>query len=172
MHPCRWKKASATGERRFWHEYFYEMILALDPGLYEGNPDECWLLAAARANLPIVVPGHEDSTFGNIFASYVKTGECSPLIVNAGIEYMAAFYDQYRVLSADQGVGFFQIGGGIAGDFPICVVPSIKEYLPGSREALAFLPNLLDDVVRLVLRRDTEREVTWDKLTEDTPMFA
>ena len=83
-------------------------------------------LAAAKANLPMVVPGHEDSTFGNIFASHVKFGDFSASIVKSGIEYMARFYDDYAVLSKGKGVGFFQIGGGISGDFPICVVPSIK----------------------------------------------
>ena len=71
--------------------------------LYEGNPEECWLLAAARAKLPMVVPGYEDSTFGNIFASHVKLGECSASIVKSGIEYMADFYDQYRELSSRRG---------------------------------------------------------------------
>ena len=73
---------------------------------------------------------------------------------------MAAFYDQYRELSTGAGVGFFQIGGGIAGDFPICVVPSIKYDLEQAGEALGLLlPDLgLDDVVRLVLGRDAERE--------------
>jgi deoxyhypusine synthase len=121
-----WKTASAQGHRRFWHEYFYELVRALSPDLYEGDPDECWLLAAAQAQLPLVVPGYEDSTFGNIFASYAKIGECKAAIVKSGIEYMAAFYDQYQGLSQGAGVGFFQIGGGIAGDFPICVVPSLK----------------------------------------------
>src|SRR6478735_4057717 len=86
-----WKKASENGERRFWHEYFYEVIQAIDPATYEGPAEDCWLLAAARANLPIVVPGYEDSTFGNIFASYVAHGDCSPSIVKSGIEYMADF---------------------------------------------------------------------------------
>src|SRR3954464_4812011 len=117
-----WKRASASGERRFWHEYFYEVIQAIEPSAYEGDPEACWLLAAAKAKLPIVVPGYEDSTFGNIFASHVKTGECSAAISKSGIEDMAGFYDNYRELSSGQGVGFFQIGGGIAGDFPICVV--------------------------------------------------
>src|ERR1700712_3026407 len=82
-----WKRATESGERRFWHEYFYELIQNVGPDLQEGNPEECWLLAAARAKLPIVVPGYEDSTFGNIFASHVKLGECSPSIVKSGIEY-------------------------------------------------------------------------------------
>src|SRR5215470_3184873 len=111
-----WKSATDKGQRRFWHEYFYELVQSIGADLYEGNPEECWLLAAARARLPIVVPGYEDSTFGNIFASHVKLGECSPSIVKSGIEYMAQFYDQYRELSTGAGIGFFQIGGGIAGD--------------------------------------------------------
>ncbi len=169
-----WKKATAAGDRRFWHEYFYEMILALDPALYEGNPDECWLLAAAKANLPIVVPGHEDSTFGNIFASYVKTGECSPLIVKSGIEYMAAFYDQYRELSAGPGVGFFQIGGGIAGDFPICVVPSIKYDLQAEVKPWAYFCQISDSTTSYgsYSGATPNEKITWDKLTEETPMFV
>jgi deoxyhypusine synthase len=90
-----WTEATKGGQRRFWHEYFYELIQKLPADLHEGRADESWLLAAAKANLPIVVPGHEDSTFGNIFASHVKTGECGASIVKSGIEYMAAFYDQY-----------------------------------------------------------------------------
>src|SRR5581483_10486498 len=84
-----WQRASAQGERRFWHEYFYELVQGLDERVHEGRADQCWLLAAARAKLPIVVPGYEDSTFGNIFASYVKTGECQASILKSGIEYIA-----------------------------------------------------------------------------------
>src|SRR5689334_20325960 len=68
-----WTEATKKSKRQFWHEYFYELILRIDSNLHEGKPDECWLLAAAHARLPIVVPGYEDSTFGNIFASHVKT---------------------------------------------------------------------------------------------------
>src|SRR3989339_1143289 len=94
-----WKKATADGTRKFWHEYFYGLIQSIEKEKHEGPTDECWLLAAAENNIPIVVPGHEDSTFGNIFASYVKTGECSPNIVKSGVEYMVAWYDQYQKLS-------------------------------------------------------------------------
>ena len=169
-----WKGATARHERRFWHEYFYELVQALSPDLFEGNPDECWLLAAARHGLPIVVPGHEDSTFGNIFASYVKNGECSPAIVKSGIEYMAAFYDQYRELSTGQGVGFFQIGGGIAGDFPICVVPSIKYDLNGTVRPWAYFCQISDSTTSYgsYSGATPNEKITWDKLTKDTPMFV
>src|SRR4030095_9560206 len=67
-----WKNASAKGERRLWHEYFYELVQAIPAKLHEGSAEECWLLAAAKARLPIVVPGCEDSTFGNVFAAHVS----------------------------------------------------------------------------------------------------
>src|SRR5690606_12998688 len=139
-----WKNASQAGERRFWHEYFYDVIRAIPEDAYEGDPQSSWLLAAAHANLPIVVPGYEDSTFGNIFASYVGTGDCSASVVKSGIEYMVDLYDRYRELSEGAGVGFFQIGGGIAGDFPICVVPSIKHDLQQPVKPWAYFCQISD----------------------------
>ncbi len=170
-----WKKASAGGERRFWHEYFYEVIQAIDPAAYEGDPEACWLLAAARARLPIVVPGYEDSTFGNIFASYVKHGDCSASIAKSGVEYMADFYDRYTELSQGPGVGFFQIGGGIAGDFPICVVPSIKYDLgEDGVKPWAYFCQISDSTTSYgsYSGATPNEKITWDKLTEDTPMFV
>src|SRR3954465_6451170 len=40
-----WKKAHDSGGRRFWHEYFYELIQAIDAKQHEGKADECWLLS-------------------------------------------------------------------------------------------------------------------------------
>lgn len=169
-----WQRATTQHERRFWHEYFYEVIQAVEPASYEGNPDDCWLLAAAKAKLPIVVPGYEDSTFGNIIASYIKSGECSALIVKSGIEYMADFYDRYQELSEGEGVGFFQIGGGIAGDFPICVVPSIKYDLQESVKPWAYFCQISDSTTSYgsYSGATPNEKITWDKLTEDTPMFV
>jgi deoxyhypusine synthase len=169
-----WKNAAAKNERRFWHEYFYELIQTIDTSLYEGNPEECWLLAAAKAKLPIVVPGYEDSTFGNIFASHVKFGDCPATIAKSGIEYMGAFYDEYRELSSGAGVGFFQIGGGIAGDFPICVVPSIKYDLEQPVKPWAYFCQISDSTTSYgsYSGATPNEKITWDKLTETTPMFV
>ena len=169
-----WKSATEKGERRFWHEYFYDLIQAIPASLYQGNPEECWLLAAAKARLPVVVPGHEDSTFGNIFASHVKLGDANASIVKSGIEYMATFYDQYRELSTGAGVGFFQIGGGIAGDFPICVVPSIKYDLEEQAKPWAYFCQISDSTTSYgsYSGATPNEKITWDKLTEDTPMFV
>lgn len=169
-----WENATKNNERRFWHEYFYELIQALDKEKHEGKTEECWLLAAAQNNIPIVVPGYEDSTFGNIFASHVKLGDASALIAKSGIEYMGAFYDQYQKLSEGAGVGFFQIGGGIAGDFPICVVPSLKYDMQQEVKPWAYFCQISDSTTSYgsYSGATPNEKITWDKLTQDTPMFV
>ena len=169
-----WEDATKDNRRRFWHEYFYDLVQAIPASMHEGNSQDCWLMAAAEADLPMVVPGFEDSTFGNILASHVKHESCSPLIVKSGIEYMAAFYDQYTQLSEGTGIGFFQIGGGIAGDFPICVVPSIKYDLEQDVKPWAYFCQISDSTTSYgsYSGATPNEKITWDKLTEETPMFV
>ncbi len=169
-----WEKATQEGTRKFWHEYFYDLVQTLGKEKHEGKAEDSWLLAAAEKNLPIVVPGYEDSTFGNIFASHVKTGDASASIAKSGIEYMVAFYGQYQKLSEGPGVGFFQIGGGIAGDFPICVVPSLKYDLEAPAKPWAYFCQISDSTTSYgsYSGATPNEKITWDKLTEDTPMFV
>src|SRR5437762_12580161 len=97
---------------------------------YDVDPANSWLLAAAEKNLPIFVPGWEDSTLGNVFAARCMEGKVkSPQTVKGGIETMMCLAEWYRANAPKTPVGFFQIGGGIAGDFPICVVPMIHQDL-------------------------------------------
>ena len=177
-----WKEAEKKGERYFPHEYFYKILLSDDlKGKYEGNPEHCWLLEAAKKNLPMVVPGWEDSTLGNIFAGYCASGEASPKVMKTGVEYMVSLYDQYRELSesglpaqAGPGLGFFQIGGGIAGDFPICVVPSIKYDLKKPVRPWGYFCQISDSTTSYgsYSGATPNEKITWDKLTKDTPMFV
>lgn len=169
-----WKKTSEEGGRKFWHEYFYDLIQQVDQKDYQGKPEECWLLAAAQANIPIVVPGYEDSTFGNIFAGHVHHGDFNASIAKSGVEYMAAFYEQYQKLSEGAGVGFFQIGGGIAGDFPICVVPSLKYDVEVDVKPWAYFCQVSDSTTSYgsYSGATPNEKITWDKLTKDTPMFV
>ncbi len=172
----KWKEAEAKGERYFPHEYFYQILLdgSLDTH-HEGNPEACWLLAAAKANLPMVVPGWEDSTLGNIFTGYCKAGEVSPSVMKSGVEYMMYLYDRYEELSKDgPGLGFFQIGGGIAGDFPICVVPSIKYDLKKPVRPWGYFCQISDSTTSYgsYSGATPNEKITWDKLTKDTPMFV
>jgi deoxyhypusine synthase len=172
----KWKEAEAKGERYFPHEYFYQLLLSDElKGKYEGDPEHCWLLEAARQNLPMVVPGWEDSTLGNIFAGYCKSGEVSPSVVKTGVEYMMYLYEEYQILAKDgPGLGFFQIGGGIAGDFPICVVPSIKYDLKKPVKPWGYFCQISDSTTSYgsYSGATPNEKITWDKLTKDTPMFV
>jgi deoxyhypusine synthase len=87
---------------------------------------------------------------------------------------MGALYDQYRELSAGAGVGFFQIGGGIAGDFPICVVPSIKYDLEEAVKPWAYFCQISDSTTSYgsYSGATPNEKITWDKLTAETPMFV
>jgi deoxyhypusine synthase len=124
-----WKTAEEKGERYFPHEFLYQLLLSgVLEAYYEIDIKNSWMYAAAQANLPMVVPGWEDSTLGNIFASYVIKGELKANTVKSGIEYMTFLAEWYHQ-NAKSSIGFFQIGGGIAGDFPICVVPMLSQDL-------------------------------------------
>ncbi len=133
-----WKEAEKKGERYFPHEYFRRLfakkLIKPDP---MANADDCWAYAAYKKNIPIVIPGFEDSTMGNIFASYTYAGKhrankdplLNPTIMKSGLEYFTFLYDWYMEESQDAPIAFLQLGGGIAADFPICVVPSLKHDL-------------------------------------------
>lgn len=133
-----WQDAEKKGERFFPHEYFRrllsEKLIDADP---RGNPENSWVYAAYEKNIPIVVPGFEDSTMGNIFASYTYGGahrtDGGPVInqgvMKSGLEYFTMLYDWYMKESAESPIAFLQLGGGIAADFTICVVPSLKHDL-------------------------------------------
>ena len=62
---------------------------------YEIDPKDSWMIAAAKKNIPIIVPGWEDSTLGNIFASYCYKGDLKSATMKSGIEYMMMLSDWY-----------------------------------------------------------------------------
>jgi deoxyhypusine synthase len=126
-----WLVADRTGEAYFPHEFFYRILLSGKlKQYYQIDPKDSWVLAAAQKGLPIMVPGWEDSTLGNTFASYVISGQIRNVhTVRTGIEYMIELSRWYQTTCRKHSIGFFQIGGGIAGDFPICVVPMLEQDL-------------------------------------------
>ncbi|MEO9532889.1 MAG: deoxyhypusine synthase family protein [Crocinitomicaceae bacterium] len=169
-----WKDAEANNERYFPHEYMYKLLLSgVLEDYYEIDLKDSWMYAAAEKNLPIVVPGWEDSTMGNIFASYVMKGELKAATVKSGIEYMTYLADYY-VKESSKGIGFFQIGGGIAGDFPICVVPML--YQDMEMEEIPFWSyfcQISDSTTSYGSYSGAvpNEKITWGKLDIDTPKF-
>ena len=171
-----WSDAEKAGERYFPHEFMYKMLLSGDlEQYYEIDPRNSWMLAAAEKNIPIVVPGWEDSTMGNIFASYCIKGQLKPSTTKSGIEYMMWLADWYVKNSEGKGIGFFQIGGGIAGDFPICVVPML--YQDMEMEDIPFWSyfcQISDSTTSYGSYSGAvpNEKITWGKLDIHTPKFV
>jgi len=170
-----WSTAEQKGERYFPHEFMYQM---LNSGVleqyYEIDPKNSWMLAAAEKNIPIVVPGWEDSTMGNIFASYCIKGELKAATMKSGIEYMMWLADWYVKNSIGKGVGFFQIGGGIAGDFPICVVPMLYQDMEMHDIPFwSYFCQISDSTTSYGSYSGAvpNEKITWGKLDITTPKF-
>ena len=160
-----WKDAEAAGERYFPHEFLYKVVLSgVLEQHYEIDPKNSWILAAAEKNIPIIVPGWEDSTTGNIFASYVIKGELKAHTVT----------EWYRANSGGKGVGFFQIGGGIAGDFPICVVPMMYQDLEWHDVPFwSYFCQISDSTTSYGSYSGAvpNEKITWGKLDVESPKF-
>ncbi|MFT6216929.1 MAG: deoxyhypusine synthase, partial [Roseivirga sp.] len=171
----QWKGAQDAGERFLPHEYMYKMLLSGDlEEFYEIDPANSWMLAAAQKNIPIIVPGWEDSTMGNIFASYCMKGELNPSTIKSGIEYMTFLADWYIKNSSGRGVGFFQIGGGIAGDFPICVVPMLYQDMEMDKIPFwSYFCQISDSTTSYGSYSGAvpNEKITWGKLNIDTPKY-
>jgi len=171
-----WHDADAKGERYLPHEFMYRLLRSrvLEPS-YEIDPRNSWMIAAAEKDLPLFVPGWEDSTLGNIFAAHCLRGAVkNPTTMRSGVEYMVALAHWYRDTSAERPIGFFQIGGGIAGDFPICVVPMIEQDLrvEGVRR-WAYFCQISDSTTSYGSYSGAvpNEKITWGKLSVDTPKF-
>ena len=172
----QWKEANDKGERYFPHEFMYKMLLSGDmEQYYQIDPKNSWMLAAAQKGLPIVCPGWEDSTMGNIFASYCMKKELQPSTMKSGIEYMMWLADWYKENSAGRGIGFFQIGGGIAGDFPICVVPMLYQDLEMTDIPFwTYFCQISDSTTSYGSYSGAvpNEKITWGKLDKNTPRFV
>lgn len=172
-----WQAADKSGKRFFPHEFMYKILLSgkLEQ-YYQIDPKNSWMLAAAQKNLPMIVPGWEDSTLGNIFAGHIIKGDIKNVhTVRTGIEYMTYFAEWYMGTATKKPVGFFQIGGGIAGDFPICVVPMLDQDLEYDNVPLwSYFAQISDSTTSYGSYSGAvpNEKITWGKLAIDTPKFV
>jgi deoxyhypusine synthase len=169
-----WKDADARGERAFPHEFLYRVLLSGElRAHYQADPEDSWMLAAAEAKLPMFVPGWEDSTLGNMYAGMCITGEIKSVhTIRSGVEAMIELSRWYMDTAPRAPVGFFQIGGGIAGDFPICVVPMLTQDLERDDVPLwAYFCQISDSTTSYGSYSGAvpNEKITWGKLGADTP---
>jgi deoxyhypusine synthase len=174
-----WAAAAREGERKFPFEFMYQVLD--DPELtphFQIDPSDSWLLAAKAAGIPVYAPGWEDSTLGNIFSARVKSGVIAHhQCVKTGTEQFQHLMDWYLENNGERdglpSVGFFQIGGGIAGDFAICAVPSLIQDLRMDVPFWGYFCQITDADVSYggYSGAVPNEKITWGKLGVDTPRF-
>lgn len=171
-----WVSADRAGTRSFPHEFLYRLLVnGTLNAHYQVDPRDSWMHAAAERQLPIFVPGWEDSTLGNMYAARCLSGEVKNVhTVRSGIEYMMHLAQWYTDITKAGSLGFFQIGGGIAGDFPICVVPMLHQDLRRDHVPLwGYFCQISDSTTSYGSYSGAvpNEKITWGKLAIDTPKF-
>jgi len=172
----QWMAADAAGEPYFPHEFFFRVLKsgALEK-YYQIDPKDSWMIAAMEKNIPIIVPGWEDSTLGNMYAGHCISGDVKNVhTVRTGIEYMQFLAKWYQDTAPKSSVGFYQIGGGIAGDFPICVVPMLHQDLQLPEIPVwGYFCQISDSTTSFGSYSGAvpNEKITWGKLSENTPKF-
>jgi len=171
-----WSKAATEGKSYFPDEYMF--MLLDEPELkqhYKIPAENSWMIAAKGAGIPVFTPGIEDSTLGNMFTSRVMDGTVSSHhALKGGTQQLARLAEWYRTVSKDKGVGFFQIGGGIAGDFAICVVPMlIQDLNEKDTRRWAYFAQIGDAETSYggYSGAVPNEKITWNKLTANSPKF-
>lgn len=173
-----WRHAAQSGERKTPAQFLFEVLD--DQSLvehYQIDPANSWMLAAKEAGIPVFSPGWEDSTTGNIFAANVINGNLPHhLCVKSGTEQFHAlieWYEENHGAGASPSVGFFQIGGGIAGDFAICTVPCITQDLRREVPFWGYFCQITDARPSYggYSGAPANEKITWGKLSATTPRF-
>ena len=171
-----WSAAHRAGVRAFPHVFLYKLLVkGTLKEQYQIDPVDSWMCAAAEQNIPLFVPGWEDSTLGNMYAAHCMTGSIKNVhTVRSGIEYMMHLADWYLKTTGENSIGFFQIGGGIAGDFPICVVPMLSQDLRKTQVPLwGYFCQIGDSTTSYGSYSGAvpNEKITWGKLGVETPKF-
>ncbi len=170
-----WQKADKEGKRYFPYEFIYQLLEVEEVQKhYQIDPKHSWVIAAKEKGLPIFTPGWEDSTLANVFVARAINGDVTSYqVVKSGLEQMAYLVSWYKDVSAKSSVGFFQIGGGIAGDFPICVVPLIRQDLLQDCALWSYFCQISDSTTSFGSYSGAvpNEKISWGKLAADTPNF-
>lgn len=164
-----------NGISLFPYEVFYKLFETgvLEPH-FQIDPSHSWLLAAFEKKIPVYSPGFEDSTLGNIFAARcIEKKIQSHHALRSGTEQMEHLVNWYLETDAHAPIGFFQIAGGIAGDFAICAVPTIIQDLKKDIRLWQYFAQISDSTTSYGSYSGAvpNEKITWSKLAAETPRF-
>lgn len=170
-----WAEAADNGVGRYPYEYFYQILDESELRKHYQSPlENSWVNAAKEKGIPIVSPGTEDSTLGNIFTARVMDGTVSSHVaLRTGTEQLQYLADWYESTSSNNPVGFFQLGGGIAGDFAICTVPMLIQDLEKDVPLWGYFAQISDAVTSYggYSGAVPNEKITWTKLSKESPKY-
>ena len=171
-----WQEGLAGGKSYLPSELYFELF---ERGVlhehFQIPVQDSWLYAAWEQKIPVYAPGFEDSTLGNIFAARVIDGTLSGhQVIKSGTEQMEHLVHWYLKTDAEAPIGFFQIGGGIAGDFAICAVPLILQDLERTdRRLWQYFAQISDSTTSYGSYSGAvpNEKITWYKLDQNGPKY-
>lgn len=171
-----WSDAADRGEQYFAYEYMFKILEEEELRQYYQVPIEhSWMFAAKEAGIPVYSPGIEDSTLGNMFTARVMDGTVkSHSALKTGTQQLEHLATWYKRRSHEHPIGFFQIGGGIAGDFAICAVPMwIQDLDHEDIRRWAYFAQISDAETSYggYSGAVPNEKITWNKLDPDCPKF-
>lgn len=164
------EEQAGRSHQPFW--YVRRLILdgALKP--YCIDPDDSWVVAAAQHHIPVWAPGWEDSTLGNGFAAHVMNKNLQGYTaVTTGPEILVDTARWYQDMTQVHPAGFFQVGGGISGDYAIATVPLLRQELNCKVPLWAWFAQISEATTSYgsYSGAPPNEKITWEKLGTDTP---
>ncbi len=173
----RWQAATLSQRQAGPADFLLDALSESELVVRFEEPESSWLLAARDAQVPIWTPGWEDSTCGNAFSAAVIRGELGEHgCVETGTAQMNRLVRWYLDhCQPEPGIGFLQVGGGIAGDFAICVIPLIaKELQHPQVPPWAWFCQITDAQPSYggYSGAPPGEKIAWGKLTPRSPRFS
>lgn len=169
-----WQAAARERVRRFSYEWFYDVVRTEIPReRYRGEESESWLLAAAECDLPLFCPGFEDSSTASMMVADMISFRLDAHVMRSGTEELERFARWYLTQSNSGELGMLQIGGGIAGDFAVSVVPLLLQDAEMEESFWRLFIQISDSTTSYgsYSGAPPSEKITWWKVQPETPTF-
>ena len=166
----KWQEAIESKET--WPASHY-LMQVIDEVEHQAERTDSWLAAAVDMGIPVFTPGWADSTLGNVFSARMIQGDVNTdSIIASDLSEMGRLADWYQSVEAP--AGLLQIGGGIAGDFPICVVPMLRQDIGEDVPLWAWFAQISESRPSYggYSGAPPNEKVSWEKLDVDSPKFV
>jgi deoxyhypusine synthase len=110
---------------------------------------------------------------GNAYIIHQSRNPKLANVMKPGIDYMHSLVAWYADECQSRSIGFFQVGGGLPGDFAVCVVPLLRELIGPKIPEWSYFCQVSDSTTSYGSYSGAPpgEKITWGKLGSETPMF-